>query len=180
MSSTLAEYLASQEELVQEAALALPHQFSQCSYPLGALRFGSLVFCTIHPLNSPATRQAVYLCLSCPEARGLCSACSIACHTDHDQIELWGWVQNPNTDSDSCPKPFLDFPSETSAAIARPLVLPTHVHFIKHWKPRILPTCMAKILKDCFAAVGDHMIQKRSVKRWYNALRAKFVSLHFH
>ncbi|KAF9465925.1 hypothetical protein BDZ94DRAFT_1343311 [Collybia nuda] len=71
MTSTLAEYLASQEELVQEAALALPHQFSQCSYPLGALR------------------QAVYLCLSCPEPRGLCSACSIACHTDHDQLELF-------------------------------------------------------------------------------------------
>ena len=35
-----------------------------------------------------ALRQAVYLCLTCPEARGLCAACSIACHTDHEQIEL--------------------------------------------------------------------------------------------
>jgi len=31
----------------------------------------------------------VYLCLTCPEARGLCSACSIACHTDHEQVELY-------------------------------------------------------------------------------------------
>ncbi|KAG5652551.1 hypothetical protein H0H81_004612 [Sphagnurus paluster] len=71
MSETLTEYLASQEELLQEAALALPHEFSKCTYSLGFIR------------------QAVYLCLTCPEARGLCSACSIACHTDHDQIELF-------------------------------------------------------------------------------------------
>jgi len=38
MASTLAEYIASQEELVREAALALPHQFSQCTYTLGPLR----------------------------------------------------------------------------------------------------------------------------------------------
>ncbi|KAJ7489336.1 hypothetical protein FB451DRAFT_687122 [Mycena latifolia] len=71
MSETLAEYVASQDELVKEAGLALPHQFSQCSYALGPVR------------------QAVYLCLTCPEARGLCSACSIACHPDHNQIELF-------------------------------------------------------------------------------------------
>ncbi|KAF8154609.1 hypothetical protein B0H34DRAFT_660833 [Crassisporium funariophilum] len=71
MASTLTEYLQSQEELAREAALAIPHQFSQCTYSLGPLR------------------QAVYLCLTCPEARGLCSACSVACHTDHEQIELF-------------------------------------------------------------------------------------------
>ena len=38
MESTLTEYLNSQDELVREAALALPHQFSQCSYSLGPLR----------------------------------------------------------------------------------------------------------------------------------------------
>ncbi|KAJ6466837.1 hypothetical protein C8R45DRAFT_1020277 [Mycena sanguinolenta] len=71
MSQTLSAYVASQDELVQEAALALPHQFSQCTYALGPIR------------------QAVYLCLTCPEARGLCSACSIACHPDHNQVELF-------------------------------------------------------------------------------------------
>ncbi|KAJ7054120.1 hypothetical protein C8F01DRAFT_1163977, partial [Mycena amicta] len=50
---------------------ALPHQFSHCTYALGALR------------------QAVYLCLTCPETRGFCAACSVACHTDHDQVELF-------------------------------------------------------------------------------------------
>ncbi|KAH7922543.1 hypothetical protein BV22DRAFT_1094441 [Leucogyrophana mollusca] len=70
-SSSIAEILASQDQLVQEAALALPHEFSRCTYPLGALR------------------QAVYLCLTCAAPRGICSSCSIACHTDHEQIELF-------------------------------------------------------------------------------------------
>ncbi|KAH9923518.1 uncharacterized protein B0H18DRAFT_1014904 [Fomitopsis serialis] len=57
--------------LVEEAAEALPHQFSQCTYSLGPIR------------------QAVYLCLTCAVPRGICSACSIACHTDHEQLELF-------------------------------------------------------------------------------------------
>jgi len=36
--STLTEYIESQEELVREAALALPHSFSQCTYSLGYIR----------------------------------------------------------------------------------------------------------------------------------------------
>jgi len=71
MPDTLTDYLASQADLVQEAALALPHQFSQCTYSLGYIR------------------QAVYLCQTCAEPRGICSACSIACHTDHEQLELF-------------------------------------------------------------------------------------------
>ncbi|KAH9896876.1 hypothetical protein C8Q73DRAFT_641835 [Cubamyces lactineus] len=76
-SATLTSVLESQASLVQEAALALPHQFSQCTYSLGHIR------------------QAVYLCLTCARAspssstRGICSACSIACHTDHEQLELF-------------------------------------------------------------------------------------------
>ncbi|KAI0746784.1 hypothetical protein C8Q80DRAFT_1235669 [Daedaleopsis nitida] len=77
-SATLASVLESQNTLLQEASLALPHQFSQCTYALGHIR------------------QAVYLCLTCTpsssadqEPRGICSACSIACHTDHEQLELF-------------------------------------------------------------------------------------------
>ena len=39
MASTLSEYIQSQEDLVREAALALPHQFSKCTYSLGPLRY---------------------------------------------------------------------------------------------------------------------------------------------
>ncbi|KAH7915581.1 hypothetical protein BJ138DRAFT_1141652 [Hygrophoropsis aurantiaca] len=70
-ASSIAEILESQDRLIQEAALALPHEFSRCTYPLGPLR------------------QAVYLCLTCALPRGICSSCSIACHTDHEQIELF-------------------------------------------------------------------------------------------
>ncbi|KAJ8586714.1 hypothetical protein M405DRAFT_853221 [Rhizopogon salebrosus TDB-379] len=68
---SLTEFVASQDELVREAALTLPHEFSRCTYSLGPIR------------------QAVYLCLTCAVPRGLCSSCSIACHTHHDQIELF-------------------------------------------------------------------------------------------
>jgi E3 ubiquitin-protein ligase UBR7 len=71
MASTLTEYLDSQQELEKEAALALPYSFSQCTYSHGHIR------------------QAVYLCITCASRRGICSSCSIACHTDHEQIELF-------------------------------------------------------------------------------------------
>ncbi|KAI0700330.1 hypothetical protein BC835DRAFT_1502676 [Cytidiella melzeri] len=70
-SVTLSAIIASQSSLVQEASEALPHSFSQCTYPLGYIR------------------QAVYWCRTCNETRGICSACSVACHTDHEQLELF-------------------------------------------------------------------------------------------
>ncbi|KAI0087227.1 hypothetical protein BDY19DRAFT_893604 [Irpex rosettiformis] len=70
-SVTISALLASQSSLVQEASEALPHSFSQCTYSLGHIR------------------QAVYLCRTCNSRQGICSACSIACHTDHEQLELF-------------------------------------------------------------------------------------------
>lgn len=69
--ATLSDILASQDSLVQEAAEALPFSFSQCTYSQGHIR------------------QALYYCLTCAEPRGICSACSVACHTDHEQVELF-------------------------------------------------------------------------------------------
>lgn len=71
MASTLTEYLDSQQELEKEAALALPFSFSHCTYSRGYIR------------------QAVYLCITCAARRAICSSCSIACHTDHEQLELF-------------------------------------------------------------------------------------------
>jgi E3 ubiquitin-protein ligase UBR7 len=71
MAATLTEYLDSQQELEKEAALALPYSFSRCTYSFGYIR------------------QAVYLCITCASRRGICSSCSIACHTDHEQLELF-------------------------------------------------------------------------------------------
>ncbi|KAI5981543.1 hypothetical protein EDD15DRAFT_2183017 [Pisolithus albus] len=71
MACTLNDLINSQNQLVQEAALVLPHEFSKCTYDLGPIR------------------QAVHLCLTCAVPRGICSSCSVACHTDHEQVELF-------------------------------------------------------------------------------------------
>ncbi|KZV83530.1 hypothetical protein EXIGLDRAFT_625540 [Exidia glandulosa HHB12029] len=63
--------LDAEDERRREAALALPHSFDNCTYSLGHIR------------------QAVYLCLTCALPHGICSACSIACHGDHEQVELF-------------------------------------------------------------------------------------------
>ncbi|KAJ7868845.1 hypothetical protein B0H13DRAFT_2670177 [Mycena leptocephala] len=59
MSETLAAYVASQDELVKEAGLALPHQFTQCTYALG-------------PVSARALLSLLH-----------------RVHTDHNQIELF-------------------------------------------------------------------------------------------
>ena len=71
MTETLQSILDSEARLISEAAEALPHQFNRCTYTLGYIR------------------QPVYLCFTCAQPRGICGACSIACHTDHEQVELF-------------------------------------------------------------------------------------------
>ncbi|KAI6004376.1 hypothetical protein F5J12DRAFT_722238 [Pisolithus orientalis] len=71
MACSLNDLVNSQNQLIQEAALTLPHEFSKCTYSLGPIK------------------QAVHLCLTCAVPRGICSSCSIACHTDHEQVELF-------------------------------------------------------------------------------------------
>ncbi|PAV18042.1 metaphase-anaphase transition [Pyrrhoderma noxium] len=71
MTETLQSILDSEARLISEAAEALPHQFNRCTYALGYIR------------------QPVYLCFTCAQPRGICGACSIACHTDHEQVELF-------------------------------------------------------------------------------------------
>lgn len=73
-SSEIVNLFANYEKeniLLRAAANAIPYDFQKCTYPLGSLR------------------QAVHLCLTCSEARGLCGACSVSCHPDHQQIELF-------------------------------------------------------------------------------------------
>ena len=71
MTESISSILASEAQLIHEASQALPHQFNTCTYSMGYIR------------------QAVYLCLTCSLPRGICSSCSIACHTNHEQIELF-------------------------------------------------------------------------------------------
>ncbi|RKP10757.1 putative zinc finger in N-recognin-domain-containing protein [Thamnocephalis sphaerospora] len=70
---TAEDVLRAQTELERDAAEVLPGRFDRCTVSLGP------------------TRQNVYACLTCAptQARGLCYACSIACHAEHQLVELF-------------------------------------------------------------------------------------------
>ena len=76
---SMAEVVAEQDRLHEEAAKAIPFSFSSCT-------FGHL----------EETRQPVYSCLSCrsqpmsPSDRaGICVGCSVSCHGDCELVELF-------------------------------------------------------------------------------------------
>ncbi|CAG8780565.1 7503_t:CDS:2, partial [Cetraspora pellucida] len=73
---TVGEFLELQKSLEEEAREVLPWNFDRCTYSKGYLR------------------QAVYACKTCKSSTdsspgGVCYSCSIACHADHDLIELF-------------------------------------------------------------------------------------------
>ncbi|GAA5885096.1 hypothetical protein JCM16303_006401 [Sporobolomyces ruberrimus] len=65
------DILAGQEALEQEARETLPFEFSQCTYDLGYIR------------------QPLYACLTCLNHGAVCAGCSIACHGEHELVELF-------------------------------------------------------------------------------------------
>ncbi|KAG9287366.1 hypothetical protein G9A89_023738 [Geosiphon pyriformis] len=74
--TTAVEFLEQQQTLEEEAGEILPWNFDQCTFSKGYLR------------------QPVYACKTCkPDAGygagGVCYSCSIACHADHDLVELF-------------------------------------------------------------------------------------------
>lgn len=73
---TAVEYLENQLALEREAADILPGKFENCTFNLGFIR------------------QAVYACKTCSgldpaNPAGMCYGCSIACHADHEILELF-------------------------------------------------------------------------------------------
>ncbi|MBW0495721.1 hypothetical protein O181_035436 [Austropuccinia psidii MF-1] len=75
---TISEIIQQQSSLESEAAEVLPFDITRCSRPLGPLR------------------QSIYSCLTCNPIgdgdshvrAGLCVACSVSCHVDHQLVEL--------------------------------------------------------------------------------------------
>ncbi|KAJ1569186.1 hypothetical protein HK405_008742 [Cladochytrium tenue] len=73
---TAEDVLRHQEELEQEAAEVLSRSIDECSCLKGAVR------------------QPVYSCLTCSRSNGsdapigVCYACFVQCHTDHEVVEL--------------------------------------------------------------------------------------------
>ncbi|KAI4135438.1 MAG: hypothetical protein LQ341_005874 [Variospora aurantia] len=80
-SQTAKEFIDSQLQLEADAREALPYAFDHCTQPLGPLR------------------QNLYSCLTCsppPKSAsdsytpaGVCYSCSIACHGEHELVELF-------------------------------------------------------------------------------------------
>ncbi|RUS32435.1 hypothetical protein BC938DRAFT_475379 [Jimgerdemannia flammicorona] len=72
---TAVEILEQQLELEREAHEILPGKFEACSFSIGYVR------------------QPVYACRTCAspdkDPSGMCYSCSIACHGDHDLLELF-------------------------------------------------------------------------------------------
>ena len=70
---TLAEYLEREAALEREALSVLPGKFDRCSYGEGY------------------TRQNVFVCTHCTQgtaAAVICYACSIACHSQCELVDL--------------------------------------------------------------------------------------------
>ncbi|GAA5928754.1 uncharacterized protein JCM15063_003958 [Sporobolomyces koalae] len=65
------DILAGQEALEQEARDTLPFEFNQCTFDLGYIK------------------QPLYACLTCLNHGAVCAACSIACHGEHELVELF-------------------------------------------------------------------------------------------
>lgn len=75
---TIPELLDQQSTLESEAAEVLPFDFSRCTRSLGPLRQSIYSCLTCNPIDSIPHTQA-----------GICSSCSISCHTDHQLVELF-------------------------------------------------------------------------------------------
>ncbi|PLW11104.1 hypothetical protein PCANC_15870 [Puccinia coronata f. sp. avenae] len=76
---TISEVIKKQNQLEDQAAEVLPFDITKCTKPAGHIR------------------QSVYSCLTCnpinPDGShlqsGVCSSCSVSCHTDHHLVELF-------------------------------------------------------------------------------------------
>ncbi|KAI8074655.1 hypothetical protein BC940DRAFT_288771 [Gongronella butleri] len=74
---TAVDIVDAQQELEREAKEALPGKFEKCTFPMGYVR------------------QPVFACRTChgdddlSKAAGMCYSCSMACHADHDLLELF-------------------------------------------------------------------------------------------
>ncbi|BGP47943.1 hypothetical protein JCM10450v2_003809 [Rhodotorula kratochvilovae] len=68
---TATDLIAAQDALEAEARDTLPYKFDECTYDLGYIK------------------QPLFACRTCLGDRAVCAACSIACHGEHELVELF-------------------------------------------------------------------------------------------
>ncbi|KAL8997394.1 MAG: hypothetical protein Q9169_003325 [Polycauliona sp. 2 TL-2023] len=80
-SQTASEFITSQLQLEADAREALPYAFDHCTQPLGPLRQNLFACLTCNP--PPPSPSDSYT------PAGVCYSCSIACHGEHELVELF-------------------------------------------------------------------------------------------
>ncbi|KAI4274823.1 MAG: hypothetical protein L6R38_006037 [Xanthoria sp. 2 TBL-2021] len=80
-SQTASEFINSQLQLEADAREALPYAFDHCTQPLGPLRQNLFSCLTCNP--PPKSTSDPYT------PAGVCYSCSIACHGEHELVELF-------------------------------------------------------------------------------------------
>lgn len=80
-SQTAQDFIASQLQLEADAREALPYSFDSCTKPLGPLRQDLFSCLTCNPPPSDPAQPYT--------AAGVCYACSISCHGEHELVELF-------------------------------------------------------------------------------------------
>lgn len=80
-SQTASDYISQQLALEADAKQILPYKFDKCTYDLGPLRQQVFACLTCNP--PPASTAQVFV------PAGVCYACSISCHSDHELVELF-------------------------------------------------------------------------------------------
>ncbi|KAI4089817.1 MAG: hypothetical protein LQ339_008470 [Xanthoria mediterranea] len=80
-SQTASEFINSQLQLEADAREALPYAFDHCTQPLGPLRQNVFSCLTCNP--PPKSTSDPYT------SAGVCYSCSIACHGEHELVELF-------------------------------------------------------------------------------------------
>ncbi|KAL8708067.1 MAG: hypothetical protein Q9220_006999 [cf. Caloplaca sp. 1 TL-2023] len=78
---TASEFIDSQLQLEADAREALPYAFDHCTQPLGSLRQNLFSCLTCNP--PPTSPSDSY------RPAGVCYSCSIACHAEHELVELF-------------------------------------------------------------------------------------------
>jgi E3 ubiquitin-protein ligase UBR7 len=83
------DLLAQQSAFLADAARAIPHRFDACTYTLGYIRQPVHLCLTCTPVPKDITYdEHVEEQVKMKERAGVCAACNIACHGEHEQVEL--------------------------------------------------------------------------------------------